>query len=688
MVICNVCQGEGPSVEEDEETVFKEGDADTFLEPSQSGTTCDKEATRGYVNINIAEISGFQIYFEDIQICCTHEDFTTKWQRLEVGIAMGCLISPILFVAAFEIILIGARQVVGGVKLPSGQRLPPLRGYMDDVTTILQTAPCTVRLLKRFDELVEWARMRIKPSKSRSLSLQKGVRSDRTIFSAGGEEIPLLSSQPVRSLGRTYSADLTDKQMGNAVKKQLADGLARINLSQLPGKYKVWCYQFTLYQRIMWPLKMSEVPSSTVSKLDSLANSYIRKWLGLPRCLSDVGLFGKTKLQLPLRSISGGYKQEKVRLIMELRESTDPLVRAADAQVLTGRKWRAKEEVDLAISRLQHREVLGRVQDGRAGVGWGQAPLFWSNASKEERKAMVAAEVMRAEHERLTIKAVSQGQQGGWLSWEGVLDRQLAWSDVWKIPQARLSFLVRAAYDTLPCPRNLHRWFGNEESCLLCSTANASFQHIMSGCKTALAQGRYRWRHDLVLKKLAEVVETCRQEANSRPPALTAHSIQFARAGERGNTHHRKDTGRLLTPGKGWTLAVDLGKQLQFPREIVETSLRPDLVLWSAACKVVLMVELTVPWEGGLEAAHERKRAKYSDLAAECREAGWRAVTYPVEVGCRGFVGSSTSRLLRDMGATGIRHRKAMKELAEEAESGSYWLWLKRKAKNWGPVSI
>lgn len=57
---------------------------------------------------------------------------------------------------------------LGGVKLPSGQRVSPLSGYMDDVTTILQTAPCTVKLLKRFDELVEWARMRIKSSKSRS----------------------------------------------------------------------------------------------------------------------------------------------------------------------------------------------------------------------------------------------------------------------------------------------------------------------------------------------------------------------------------------------------------------------------------------------------------------------------------------------------------------------------------------
>ena len=108
---------------------------------------------------------------------------------------MGCSISPILFVAAFEIILIGARKMVGGVKLPSGQRLPPVRGYMDDITTILQTAACTTRLLKRLlDKLVGWARMKIKPSKPRSLSLRKGVRSNHTTYVAGSEEIPLLAS--------------------------------------------------------------------------------------------------------------------------------------------------------------------------------------------------------------------------------------------------------------------------------------------------------------------------------------------------------------------------------------------------------------------------------------------------------------------------------------------------------------
>ncbi len=378
--------------------------------------------------------------------------------------------------------------------------------------------------------------MKIKPAKSRSLSLRKGVRSDHTIFVAGGEEILLLENQPVRSLGRTYTADLSDRQMGETVRKQLADGLARINQSQLPGKYKVWSYQFILYPRVMWPLKMSKVPSSVVDKLDGLANSFIRKWLGLPRCLSDVGLFGRNTLQLPLRSIGLGYKQEKARMVLELKESTDQLVRAAGPKIQTGRKWKAQEEVDMAISRLKHSEIVGRVQEGRAGLGRSETPLFWSKASKEERRAMVVAEVTRTEQERLNIKAVSQSRQGGWMSWEGVTDRHLSWSDLWKIPQARISFLIRSTYDTLPCPRNLHQWFGTEELCPLCSTINASLQHILSGCRTALSQGRYRWRHDLVLRKLAEVTESCRQEANSRPSAPTSRPILFARVPEKTST--------------------------------------------------------------------------------------------------------------------------------------------------------
>lgn len=73
----------------------------------------------------------------------------------------------------------------------------------------------------------------------------------------------------------------------------------------LPRKYKVWSYKFILYPRVMWPLKMCEVHLSMADKMDRLANLFIRKWLGLPKCLSEAGLFGRIMLQLPLRSIQG-----------------------------------------------------------------------------------------------------------------------------------------------------------------------------------------------------------------------------------------------------------------------------------------------------------------------------------------------------------------------------------------------
>lgn len=74
---------------------------------------------------------------------------------------------------------------------------------------------------------------------------------------------------------------------------------------------------------------------------------------------------------------------------------------------------------------------------------------------------------------------------------------------------------------------------------------------------------------------------------------------------------------------------------------------------------------------------------KYSELAAECREAGWMTI-HPVEVGCRGFVGYTTTHLLRDANVTGGKLKKATTELVGDSEKGSFWLLLRRRGKSWG----
>jgi hypothetical protein len=94
-----------------------------------------------------------------------------------------------------------------------------------------------------------------------------------------------------------------------------------------------------------------------------------------------------------------------------------------------------------------------------------------------------------------------------------------------------------------------------------------------------------------------------------------------------------------------------------FPKEIFTTNQRPDIVTWSKISKQVIIIELTVPWEERIEEAHERKRLKYEELIAQCRERKWKNWSMPVEVGCRGFAGQSLWNMAKMLG---MRDKKSM----------------------------
>ena len=106
----------------------------------------------------------------------------------------------------------------------------------------------------RLEQLLKWTKMRIKPSKSHSLSIQYGARKNLISSTMDGERIQLLVVQPVRSQGRLHTANLSEKHMAAIIMKQLSEGLERIDRNQLQGKFKVWCYEFTLVGKVIFPL--------------------------------------------------------------------------------------------------------------------------------------------------------------------------------------------------------------------------------------------------------------------------------------------------------------------------------------------------------------------------------------------------------------------------------------------------
>ncbi|KAK7886737.1 hypothetical protein WMY93_026358 [Mugilogobius chulae] len=637
-----------------------------------------------YFNVPRTITTLIQSFFRDIQLCLTTEQYTTAWQSLEVGIMAGCTISPLAFTMAMEIIIRASRWVVGGVRTSEGLRLPPIRAYMDDLTTLTSTKACTRRLLAKLQENIKWAQMEIKPSKSRSVSIVKG-KLDQCRFYIGEDPIPTVTERPVKSLGRWYDASLKDSVQIDQIKEDTNNGLKTIDKTLLPGRFKLWCLQFGLLPRLMWPLTIYDIPLYKVEKLERMISSYAKKWLGLPRCITNSALYGRGILELPLTSLQEEFKCAKVRLEMTLAESRDTIVAQTVPTLSAGRKWSPAEAAAQAKTALRHQDIVGYVQMGRQGFGAGDVRPSWKKANPSQRRTMVVDEVRRQEEVLRHTKAVSQGKQGQWVRWEDVEKRKLSWKELWGMEAYKASFLIRSIYDVLPTPSNRQQWYGEDPTCALCPSA-ASLKHILVGCKTSLSQGRFTWRHNQVLKCLAASLEAKRTAINTLPyvPGKHLSPVVFLQAGvmEKVRDASREHYG-LLSEARDWNMIVDLNQRLIFPAEIVSTNLRPDLVLWSPSLRKVLIVELTVPWEDSVDEAYERKSLKYSDLAAEAEQRGWKARVYPVEVGCRGFVSRSTIKLLKDLGIRGKALQQTLKSLSGAAEDASRWLWIKRRDGNW-----
>ena len=118
-------------------------------------------------------------------------------------------------------------------------------------------------------------------------------------------------------------------------------------------------------------------------------------------------------------------------------------------------------------------------------------------------------------------------------------------------------------YDVLPTPTNLH--------------------------KCGLTEECYRWRHD---KALVEIARSCRcLEEGRKPQKQQLQFINFVKPGGTAAGSHQ--AYRVLYTASDWEVVVDLNSQHRFPGKINETSLWPDIVIWSHKTKQVAIVELT-----------------------------------------------------------------------------------------------
>ena len=473
----------------------------------------------------------------------------------------------------------------------SGVRQSPIRAYMDDLTVTTTSVMGGRWLLKGLERNMTWARMYFKPAKSRSLVLKKGKIMEKVRLTVAGETIPTLSEKPIKSLGKTFNSSLKDTAAKQKTIKDLEEWLTKIDKSGLPGRFKAWLFQHAVLPRILWPLIVYDIPITTVESLERAISNRLRRWLGLPRCLSGAALYGNSNaLRLPCSSLVEEFKITKARELLQYTESEDPKVAAAGIQIRSGRKWSARRELQVAEESLRHKDILGSIAKGRAGLGFFPSTHTIS-AKGKERRHLILEKVREGVEEGCYGKMVGLSQQGARTRWEDVEKKSVTWSDCWRPDFNEIRFLIKSVYDVLPSPTNLHIWGKIETpNCQLCPR-KGSLQHILSSCPKALGDGRYRWRHDQVLKVIANEVTKTMRASKHQPGKLK--QINFVKPGEKIQRKRREKTN-LLSSADDWQLTVDLETQLKFPRHIAVTSLRPDLILHSDNTKQCIIWELTV----------------------------------------------------------------------------------------------
>ena len=161
-------------------------------------------------------------------------------------------------------------------------------------------------------------------------------------------------------------------------------------------------------------------------------------------------------------------------------------------------------------------------------------------------------------------------------------------------------------------------------------------------------------------------------------------AILFVKEGTKSKNSKSKTVPVSYFDGaKDWNLQIDLNKNVKIPKDILETNLRPDLVVTSEKKKMLGMMELTVPYEDRIEVSKEM-RGKYQKFVDVGESKGWKVTLWTVEVGCRGFPGNSLNNYLRDIGFSGSERTKQLKRIGEITQSASNSIWKWSHFKKWG----
>ena len=240
-------------------------------------------------------------------------------------------------------------------------------------------------------------------------------------------------------------------------------------------------------------------------------------------------------------------------------------------------------------------QVCGNSHHNKHGLGYTTTPKVPKNQSSKHYRRYISDHHKTIDDTYAFSKAVQLQVQGQWTRWINYVHQDFSWASLMAMPANLTSFCLASTYDTLPSPTNLKRWrITTEAMCTLCSKDVCTTAHILGACKVALQQGRYTFRHDTVLHRVIEALQTFISNIKEAVPISAKSSIMFVKKGEKCLAKGLVQLA-FYTMRQTGVFLVDLNSNYCFPVHIAITQLRPDITIFSNSLRKVMLIELTCP---------------------------------------------------------------------------------------------
>jgi hypothetical protein len=341
--------------------------------------------------------------------------------------------------------------------------------------------------------------------------------------------------------------------------------------------------------------------------LDALCNSFLKKWLKIPRSGTLAGLYSSGSLEI--RNNFHIYKECHASAFVHLKRSLDSRVQDALVSKLGREESLSRKFSIVHYSQKLYTAAVQAIEDNPTRSN----PVPTKKCITSKIKDMISDEIRNLWNTKVKTLLV----QGRFLQIIQAENSCFTWKHIiYELPRGVLQFVLNASTDSLPTLANLGRWrlrSFNNIKCPLCQNSQ-TLHHVLNFCKTMLDQGRYTWRHDSVLAYLASLFKNLE------------------------NVKIYSDLGCK----KGETITT-------VPPEVLPTSQRPDLVIYWLNLKKICIIELTIPFETNIQNSHQKKVNKYASLVHDLSDKGLKVDFYAFEVGSRGFLSADNLGTLKSL---------------------------------------